>query len=89
MNDLVKPVLNINGTPGSDLIEHRMNARVLLENLIFELQRIAPNGRDYPGDTDRLEHDRAVHFRRLGALRTLHDDLTKEALALHRQMQGE
>lgn len=88
MNDLVKPVLNINGTPGSDLIEHRMNARVLLESLIFELQRIAPNGRDYPG-VDHFEHDRAVHFRRLGALRTLHDDLTKEALALHRQMQGE
>ena len=88
MNDLVKPVLNINGTPGSELIEHRMNARVLIEALIYELQRITPNGRDYPG-VDHFEHDRAVHFRRLGALRTLHDDLTKEALALHRQMQGE
>ena len=84
-NDMIRPTLNINGSSAFDLIDPRRTAMDALMDTIDALKHAAPNGRDYPGDTERLNADRATHFDRLAALHTLREELLDEALYIQKQ----
>lgn len=81
----ITPTLNINGTSADDLIQPRMAARELLDDVIKTLKQVTPNGRDYPGDNDRCVADREIHYARLQMLREIQDALVFEALTIKRQ----
>lgn len=85
---MITPKLNINGTSASDLIDPRQQAWTLIDEVVEQLQRVAPNGRDYLGDLDdkmRLTLDRMAHYDRIATLRQLQDVLLREALAIKDQ----
>lgn len=82
---MIRPTLNINGSSAFDLIDARRNAMDALLEAIDALKQCTPNGRDYPGDNDRLTADRNTHFDRLAALRVLREELLEEALHIQQQ----
>lgn len=81
---MITPHVNINGTSRAELVQQRIDACDYLMDAITALQAVAPNGRDYPGNVDRLLHDRQIHFNRLSALRAMHDELRAEAVQIDR-----
>ena len=85
---MIRPVLNINGSSASDLIDQRRNAMDALLEAIDALKQLTPNGRDYPGDNNRCLADRNTHFDRLAALHTLREELLDEALHIQQQEKG-
>jgi hypothetical protein len=86
---MIRPTLNPNGTDAFDLIDPRRTAMDLLLDAIEALKQVAPNGRDYLGDNDRLTADRNTHFDRLAALHTLREELLDEALHIQQQERGQ
>ena len=82
---MIRPTLNINGSSAFDLIDPRRTAMGLIDEVIDALKQATPNGRDYPGDNDRLTADRTIHFDRLAALHTLREALLDEALYIQKQ----
>lgn len=82
---MIRPILNNNGTDALYLIDQRRTAMDLIDEVINTLKQIAPNGRDYIGDTDLLTADRNLHFDRLAALHTLREELLDEALYIQQQ----
>ena len=82
---MIRPTLNINGTRAIDLVNPRRDAMDALKDAIEALKQVAPNGRDYLGDRDRLIADRTTHFDRLAALHTLREELLDEALHIGNQ----
>jgi hypothetical protein len=82
---MIRPILNNNGTDAFDLINPRRNAMALIDEVIDALKQVAPNGRDYMCRRDLLTADRALHFDRLAALRTLREELLDEALHIQQQ----
>lgn len=90
-HELILPINNNNnnGTPAGELVYHRRAAINLIDMLTSELQRVTPNGRDYPGETKQLDRDRRIHFDRLDELNELRRTLTEEALYIKRRAAGE
>lgn len=82
---MIRPTLNINGSDPFDLIAPRRDAMDMLTEVIEILKQVAPDGRDYIGDRDRLTADRNTHFDRLAALHTLREELLDEALCIQQQ----
>lgn len=82
---MIRPTLNLNGSSAFDLIDPRRTAMGLIDEVIDALKQATPNGRDYPGDNDRLTADRNIHFDRLAALHTLREALLDEALYIQKQ----
>ncbi len=82
---MITPKLNINGSSAQDLIEPRQRAWRQIDDLIDTLQQVAPNGRDYPGNTVACTADREAHYDRIDALRQLQHTLLHEALAIKEQ----
>jgi len=83
----ISPTININGSSKDDLIDPRRKAMDHLMDAIEALKQATPNGRDYPGNLDRLDQDRKEHFDRLSALRALHTALMVEAVNIQEQGQ--
>jgi hypothetical protein len=79
---MIKPTINLNGSSADDLIRPRRDAMGHLRNAIEALRQAAPNGRDYPGDSDRCVVDRETHFARLEAIKALSEAIYAEALAI-------
>jgi hypothetical protein len=86
---MIRPTLNINGSSAFDLIDQRRNAMDALLEAIDALKHVAPNGRDYICERDRLTADRTTHFDRLAALHTLREELLDEALHVQQQEKGQ
>lgn len=82
---MISPIVNINGTSKDDLINPRLAALDHINDVIEELKNITPNGRDYPGDTERCMADRQIHYDRINTLRTLYNHLYEEAIAIKGQ----
>ena len=82
---MIEPRLNLNGSSATDLIQPRVAARDALSAAIDALMRAAPHGRDYPGDSERCEADRALHFERIGRLAIVRAELLSEAIAIKNQ----
>lgn len=82
---MISPIININGGSADDLIKPRLMAMDLINDVIEELKRVTPNGRDYPGAYERYHEDRAEHYERLQRLRLIHEEIFAEALAIKEQ----
>ena len=82
---MISPIVNINGTSKDDLINPRLAALDHINDVIEELKSVTPNGRDYPGDTERCMADRQIHYDRINTLRTLYNHLYEEAIAIKGQ----
>lgn len=82
---MISPIVNINGTSKDDLINPRLAALDHINDVIEELKNITPNGRDYPGDTERCMADRQIHYDRINMLRNLYNHLYEEAIAIKGQ----
>lgn len=82
---MITPKLNINGSSAEDLIAPRQRAWQLIDDLVEQLQRVTPNGRDYPGNAVACTADREEHYDRIDALRKLQHTLLHEALAIKDQ----
>ena len=82
---MIQPIININGTDKDDLVNPRIAALDHINDVIETLKHVTPNGRDYLGDTERLNADRQKHFDRIATLRTLYNELYEEAIAIKGQ----
>ena len=82
---MITPKLNINGSSAQDLIDPRQQAWKLIDDVVEQLQRVTPNGRDYPGNDVACTADREEHYDRIAMLRELQDILLHEALAIKDQ----
>lgn len=82
---MISPIININGGSADDLIKPRLMAMDLINDVIEELKRVTPNGRDYPGAYDRCLEDRAEHYDRLRRLQSIREEIFAEALAIKEQ----
>jgi len=80
MTEIMKPIVNINGTSREELIEQRIDARRAVTALMETLQHMAPNGRDYIGNQEAFDRDRAIYRERFAALDALYNTLLDEAL---------
>jgi hypothetical protein len=82
---MIQPTININGTSADDLINPRRRAMDHLNDAIEALKPVTPNGRDYPGDTERCLRDRDEHFARLRTLKEIYEQIYAEAVAISKQ----
>lgn len=82
---MIRPIININGTSKDDLVAPRLQALDHINDTIEALKQATPNGRDYPGDTERCLADRQLHYDRINTLRTLYNHLYEEAIAIKGQ----
>lgn len=86
---MIRPILNINGTSGDELIQTRRKAIEALNAVMKALQEMTPNGRDYPGQQDRCRADRELHYARFAQLDAMRNTIMDEALEIMRQRDGE
>lgn len=77
------PIPNMNGTDRDELIEQKMNAKRHVDAAIKAVQATMPHGRDYilnkPGECQAA---RDHYHLWLQGLRTMSDDLEREAIAI-------
>jgi len=83
---MIRPIVNINGSSADDLIQPRIAAYDALRDAIKSLQQVTPNGRDYPGDSDRCVADREAHYARLKKLSVIAAEIIAEAVAIKEQI---
>jgi len=81
-DNLMQPIVNLNGTSPEALVEARMEARNACRALMTALGGIAPNGRDYIGHPDAYARDRAIYAARFVVIDKLFNELGDEALAI-------
>ena len=79
---MLTPKVNINGTSREELIRQRLDARSKIRDTITALYEMQPHGRDYLGDTETYNRDRATNAERIEYLERLFDVLEEEALAI-------
>ena len=80
---LVLPVVHLNGTSLSGLIEQRRSACLAIEEAIVMLNRAAPHGRDFYPVPGLMEAARAQYERRVALLRGLLIELESEVEQLN------
>ena len=83
---MIVPTLNLNGSSADDLINPRLAAMGHLMDAIEALRQAAPNGRDYPGDHEGLQLARDLHFSRLEDIKSLREELMREAVRIKEQV---
>lgn len=85
MTHLITPTINLNGSSVADLVDPRLEAIDHLLDAVEALRKVTPNGRDYPAATERCLDDRSEHYRRMGLIAELREQLYAEAVAIKRQ----
>ena len=88
MSDIMRPIVNNNGTSGKSLIEDRIKCRTLILELIDKMSSTIPHGRDYLGNHELYSVDREIHRQRIIVLAKLEQDLLAEALDILGQGEG-
>jgi hypothetical protein len=83
---MITPTININGSSADDLIQPRMDAYAILREAKILLQRVTPNGRDYPGDVDKCVADREAHYARLSQINAIMAEIIAEAVNIKEQI---
>lgn len=81
-DNIIRPILNINGTSRDELVDQRRAVADALRDVVEAMRHMVPNGRDYPGDYDRLQRDRFTHFARMDQINKLYNDIIEEASAI-------
>ena len=85
---MIRPILNINGTSGEELIQTRRKAIEALDAAMKALQEMTPNGRDYPGQQERCRADRELHYSRFAQLDAMRNRILDEAVEIMRQWEA-
>lgn len=88
MTDLMKPILNLNGTSAQSLVDARINARTACRALMQAIAETAPNGRDYIGQPDAYKRDLDIYCARFAKLDGLYNTLEEEAAAIIAAAEG-
>lgn len=82
MADLMKPILNLNGTSAQALVDARIEARAACQGLMKAIAETAPNGRDYIGNLEAYERDLDIYRARFAAIDKLYNALEDEAMLI-------
>jgi hypothetical protein len=88
MSDIMRPIVNNNGTSAKSLIDDRIKCRTLVLDLMDKLRDTCPHGRDYLGNHELYSAARDVHSQRFAVLFKLEQDLLAEALDILGQSEG-
>jgi hypothetical protein len=80
----VLPIVHLNGTTRTELVELRANCVDSLREAGRMLAAMAPNGRDYYPEPGRMDRAVEQHDRRMNALRELINEIEAEMLAVDR-----
>jgi hypothetical protein len=88
MSDIMRPIVNNNGTSGKSLIDDRIKCRTLILELMDKLANTVPHGRDYLGNHELYSAARDIHRQRFVVLAKLEQDLLAEALDILGQSEG-
>jgi hypothetical protein len=83
--EIMKPIVNLNGTSARELVESRLDAADALQAALEALRRIAPHGRDYPNGAAAQDADWIIYTDRRASVARIIDDLTAEAFAIDQQ----
>jgi hypothetical protein len=78
----MNPIPNLNGTSREALISARVKAHIALCDAMHALQELSPHMRDYLGNNEAWQADRAIHTARFSALDTMSNDIMDEAVSL-------
>lgn len=79
---MITPRININGTSREEHISMRSDALKAIQAAKNALQKLIPNGRDYPGEQDRCQADREEHYARVAQLEAIRNAIIDEAMAI-------
>lgn len=79
-DNIMRPIINLNGTSAKSLIDARIEARECVTRLMSAIGETRPHGRDYIGNHDAYERDLAIYRARFALLDTLYNDLGDESL---------
>lgn len=79
------PIVNLNGTPKSDLLNARVNAWNALSSAIDAMYPLLPHGRDYIPNPALMAQDRDIHFARLALLDGMRNALLDEYKTLTKE----
>lgn len=82
IDNIMKPVINLNGTSAKMLVHYRVMTREALRQAMTSLAETRPHGRDYCGDRKAYEHDFAIYTKRFALLDKLYNELGDEAVAI-------
>jgi len=85
MANLMKPVVNINGTSKDALINARLDARLAIKEAMEKLYETKPHGRDYQtlrDSKERYNTDLEIYAARFHSLEKLYNELLEEATAI-------
>ena len=78
VNEIILPIVHLNGTSPDSLIEEREVAFRGLYDAYAAMRQMAPNGRDYYPEPGLLERAIEQHDRRLRAIHDLQSELEYE-----------
>ena len=88
MKPLVKPSPNLNGTPDCDLVNQYMSVANTARELLDNLAKASPHGRDYPPDYiykhGDLSEAREAFGERYRTILALEEEFVRMAVSLHR-----
>ncbi len=82
--DMMTPFITISGDKRETLINDRVDCLTPLREAMKRLSETKPNGRNYIGQNEAYERDRAIYAKRFAALDALHNTLLDEALAIQK-----
>lgn len=85
---IVVPAVHLNGTSANELMELRKTAYAALDHALAALREMAPNGRDYYLERDKMQKAVAQHRRRADTLVGLMEELQDEMRSIQEQMEG-
>jgi len=84
-SEIVVPVVHMNGTAKSDLIEQQSEVYLQLSNVLDAMRAAAPNGRDYYPVPGLMEKAIAQHMRRMGVITGLMDEIQQQVEMINLQ----
>jgi len=78
------PFISISGDSRDTLVNDRAAVLPALREAMKLMSETKPNGRNYIGQNEAYERDRAIYAKRFAALDALHNALLDEALAIQK-----
>lgn len=84
-DDIIAPIIHLNGTSKERLLHYRDAAYIALENAAQALLECGPNGRDYYPKPGLMAKAEDQHRRRLQSIRNLQAEIEREIELIQEQ----
>ena len=87
-DDLMSPIVNLNGTSRAELVLQRQSMMAALERTMVELSAMRPHGRDSqtaPDPAAHYERNLSIWSARFNLLDKLRKELAEEELAIQNE----